>query len=133
MQRPWISDWPGLVHPQLATIWYDSMLPQIPDADIRHGTAKTVHAHALEPHGGFCLHRHAHGTGRPAAMTTWCCWTLRFRDDFEVSDEEVNIGISMRKGNTVLFDAVNAVLEPMTADDFNAVMDQAIAVQPMNG
>ena len=38
----------------------------------------------------------------------------------------------MMKGNTVLFDAVNAVLAPMTADDFNTLMDQAISIQPLS-
>ena len=44
--------------------------------------------------------------------------------------ENVNIGMSVVKGNTVLLDAMNEVLSGMTEDDFNAIMDQAIAVQP---
>ena len=42
----------------------------------------------------------------------------------------MNIGISVKKGNTELLDAMNAVLETMTEDDFNTIMDEAIAVQP---
>ena len=38
--------------------------------------------------------------------------------------------MSVAKGNTVLLDAMNAVLSPMTREDFNALMDDAIAVQP---
>jgi putative lysine transport system substrate-binding protein len=52
-------------------------------------------------------------------------------DDFEVSDEDVNIGISVMKGNTVLKDALDSVLSKMTADDFNAMMAEATAVQPI--
>jgi putative lysine transport system substrate-binding protein len=52
-------------------------------------------------------------------------------DDFEVSDEEVNIGISVKKGNDGLKGAIDAVLSGMTADDFNALMADAIAVQPI--
>ena len=52
-------------------------------------------------------------------------------DDFAVSDSDVNIGISVMKGNTVLKDALNSVLSGMTADDFNALMAQAIAIQPI--
>lgn len=44
--------------------------------------------------------------------------------------ENVNIGMSVAKGSTELLDAINAVLDGMTADDFNTLMDQAIAVQP---
>ena len=40
------------------------------------------------------------------------------------------IGMSVAKGSTELLDAINAVLDGMTADDFNTLMDQAIAVQP---
>ena len=38
--------------------------------------------------------------------------------------------MSVVKGNTELLDAMNNVLSAMTEDDFNAMMDQAIAVQP---
>ena len=51
-------------------------------------------------------------------------------DDFTVGDEDINIGISVRKGNTALLDALNAVLGGMTADDFNATMAEAIAAVP---
>ena len=44
----------------------------------------------------------------------------------------MNIGISVRKGNTYLLDAINAVLAPMTADDFNARMAEAVAIQPIS-
>ena len=55
--------------------------------------------------------------------------------DFQFASEEeraenVNIGISVLKGNTALLDAINAVLSQMTAEDFNALMDEAITVQP---
>ena len=50
-----------------------------------------------------------------------------------MSDEgEINIGISVMKGNTELKDAIDSVLSTMTADDFNALMDEAIAIQPLS-
>ena len=55
--------------------------------------------------------------------------------DFQFTDEEraenVNIGISVKKGNTALVDAINGALEGMTADDFNDIMAEAIAIQPV--
>ena len=36
----------------------------------------------------------------------------------------------VRSGTRTLKDAINSVLETMTPDDFNALMDQAIAIQP---
>ena len=55
--------------------------------------------------------------------------------DFQFATEEeraenVNIGISVQKGNTTLLEAMNAVLSQMDADDFNAIMAYAISVQP---
>ena len=52
-------------------------------------------------------------------------------DDFEVSDEEINIGVSVKKGNTALVDKINSVLAGKTADDFNALMAEAIKIQPL--
>ena len=55
--------------------------------------------------------------------------------DFQFASEQeraenVNIGISVLKGNTVLKEAIDSVLSEMTEADFNALMDEAIAVQP---
>ena len=52
--------------------------------------------------------------------------------EFEVSDEDINIGISLKKGNDELKDAINGVLSEMTEDDFNKMMDEAISVQPLS-
>ncbi len=55
--------------------------------------------------------------------------------DFQFANEEeraenVNIGMAVKKGNTALLDAINKALAPLNEDHFNAIMDQAIAVQP---
>ena len=120
---------------QLATIWYDTCLPQIKGADIRTAT-ETVGAMltALETNTvDFVC------TDMPTAQGAVAVYpdmtVLDFTgsdDDFEVSDEEVNIGVSVMKGNTVLLDAINAVLSPMTADDFNAQMEYAVSIQPIS-
>ena len=56
--------------------------------------------------------------------------------DFQFSDEvraeNVNIGISLMKGNTALKEKIDAVLSTMTAQDFNDLMAQAIAIQPLS-
>ena len=49
-----------------------------------------------------------------------------------VSDEEINLGISVQKGNTELLTAVNEVLAQMTVADYEAMMAEAIAVQPLS-
>jgi putative lysine transport system substrate-binding protein len=51
---------------------------------------------------------------------------------FQVSVEEINIGISVKKGNAELLEALNAALSGFTNDDFVNIMNYAIAVQPLS-
>ena len=62
-------------------------------------------------------------------------WPIGTDGDFQFASgaeraENVNIGISVQKGNTELTEAINSVLSTMTEDDFNALMDEAISIQP---
>ena len=54
--------------------------------------------------------------------------------DFQFSQQEreenVNIGISVCKGNTALLTAINNVLSKMTVEDFNELMEKAILIAP---
>ena len=131
-----ISELSGLCTSQMGTIWYELCLPQIKDAQIQ-SPAESAPAMLMALESGMvdfvC-------TDMPTAQGALIAYPdltlLDFTgtdDNFEVSDEEVNIGISVRKGNTALVDALNAVLSTMTADDFNALMAEAIAVQPIEG
>ena len=128
-----ISNLTGTCTAQTGTIWYDSCLPQIPGADIQT-QAETAPAMIMAVESGsvdfIC-------TDMPTAMGACSTYPdltiLDFsgsEDDFQVDDGEINIGISVAKGNTALKDAMDGVLSGMTADDFNAVMDEAISVQP---
>ena len=51
--------------------------------------------------------------------------------DFEASSEDINIGISLKKGNTELLDKLNEALATLTEQDFTDMMNQAIAIQPL--
>ena len=120
---------------QLGTIWYDSCLPQIPNADILPAQ-ETAPAMLVALESGAC---DVVVTDRPtaqAALVAYPDFTLLDfgggEGDFEVSEEEINIGISLKKGNTALKDAINEVLSTMTADDYNAMMDEAIKAQPLS-
>ncbi len=119
---------------QIATIWYNSCLPQIEGANIQMA-AETAPAMlmALETESVDFI-----CTDMPTAMGACAVYPdmkiLDFtgsEDNFQVADDEINIGISVMKGNTYLKDAINSVLSTMTADDFNALMDEAISYQPM--
>ena len=120
---------------QSGTIWYDLCLPQIPGANIQQ-PQESAPAMLMALETGtidfVC-------TDMPTAQGALIAYPdlkiLDFAgsgDDFEVSDEEINIGISVRKGNTALVDAINSCLAGKTGDDFNALMEQAIQIQPLN-
>ena len=123
---------------QTGTIWYDTCLPQIPDAQILTA-AETAPAMVMQLQTGsvdfVCTDL---PTATAAASKDDSLVVLNFSGtdgDFQFATEEeraenVNIGMSVVKGNTELLDAMNNVLSAMTEDDFNAMMDQAIAVQP---
>ena len=53
-----------------------------------------------------------------------------FQFSDEVREENVNIGVSVKKGNTELVNKINSVLNAMTVEDFNSLMAQAIAIAP---
>ena len=125
----------GTCTSQSGTIWYDTCLPQIPDAKIAM-PAESAPAMLMAVASGavefVC-------TDMPTAQGALIAYPdlvlLDFAgsgNDFEVSEEEINIGVSVMKGNTALVDAINAYLKDKTADDFNALMAEAIKIQPMN-
>ena len=120
---------------QLGTIWYDNCLPQIPNGNIL-AAQETAPAMLVALNSGAC---DVVVTDRPtaqAALVAYPDFTLLDfgggENDFQVSQEDINIGISMKKGNTALCDAINQVLSGMTADDYNDLMDEAIAAQPLS-
>ena len=120
---------------QLGTIWYDTCLPQIENANILPAQ-ETAPAMLVALNSGAC---DIVVTDRPtgqAALVAYPDFTLldfgSGDGDFQVSDEDINIGISMKKGNTALKEANNEVLATMTTDDYNALMDEAISVQPLS-
>ena len=131
-----ISDLSGYCTSQLGTIWYSVCLPQIPNAEIQPA-AESAPAMLMALETGavdfVC-------TDIPTAQGALAVYPdmvlLDFsgsEDNFVVSEEEINIGISVMKGNAVLKDALDAVLSTMTVGDFNAMMAEATAIQPING
>lgn len=120
---------------QIATIWYDSMLPQIQDAKIQPA-AESAPAMLMALETGtvdfICTDM---PTAKGAVVAYPDMKLLDFTgsdDNFEVDEGEINIGVSVRKGNAELKDAIDSVLSTMTEDDFNAMMDEAIAIQPLS-
>ena len=120
---------------QSGTIWYETCLPQIVGADIQ-SPSESAPAMLMAVESGVvdfvC-------TDMPTAQGALIAYPdlkiLDFStgsDDFDVSEEDVNIGISIAKENTDLMDAMNEFLADWDADDFNAMMAEAVEIQPLS-
>ena len=129
----------GTCTAQIATIWYDQCLPQIPDAKVQTA-AETAPAMlmALETDTvDFICTDMPTAQGAVAAYPDMKILDFSGTDgDFQFSEqvraENVNIGVSLMKGNTLLKEKIDAVLSTMTADDFNDLMAYAISIQPLS-
>ena len=128
-----ISSLTGTCTSQTGTIWYDTCLPQIPGAEVmpESESASAMIMAVVSGTVDFIC------TDMPTAMGASSTYDglviLDFTgsgDDFAVDAGDINIGISVIKGNTALKDAMDAVLADLTADHFNIIMNHAISVQP---
>jgi len=124
---------------QIATIWYDQCLPQITGANIQTA-AETAPAMLMALETGmvdFICTDMPTAQGAVAAYPDMKILDFSGTDgDFQFSDEvraeNVNIGVSVMKGNTVLKEAIDKVLATMTVEDFNDMMAYAIEIQPLS-
>ena len=124
---------------QIATIWYDQCLPQI-DGALVQTAAETAPAMLMALETGsvdFICTDMPTAQGAVAAYPDMTILDFSGTDgDFQFSDEvraeNVNIGVSVKKGNTELKNKIDAVLSTMTQDDMNALMQQAISIQPLS-
>ena len=128
----------GTCTAQSGTIWYDTCLPQIENANII-APADTAPAMIMQLETGtvdFICTDMPTAMGAVAKNDNLVILNFSGTDgDFQFASEEeraenVNIGISVAKGNTQLKDAINKVLSALNEEQFNALMDQAIAIQP---
>ena len=124
---------------QIATIWYDTCLPQITGANMLTA-AETAPAMLMALETGmadFVCTDMPTAQGAVAAYPDMVILDFSGTDgDFQFTEQEraenVNIGISMMKGNTALREAIDGVLSTMTVEDFNELMAHAIEVQPLS-
>ena len=130
-----VADLSATATSQMNTIWYNNCLPQIPDANILPAQADAP-AMLVALNSGTC---DIVVTDKPTGLAACVAYPdftmLDFtgtEGEFEVSDEDINIGISLKKGNTELKEKLDSVLSTMTEEDFTELMDQAISVQPLS-
>ena len=124
---------------QIATIWYDQCLPQI-DGALVQTAAETAPAMLMALETGsvdFICTDMPTAQGAVAAYPDMTILDFSGTEgDFQFSDEvraeNVNIGVSVKKGNTELKNMIDAVLSTMTQEDMNTLMQRAIAIQPLS-
>ena len=128
-----ISQLTGTGTAQDGTVWYNEFLDQMPGIEKVSAveTATAMIMAVAESKVDFVC------TDLPTAMGACATYDnlviLNFTgtdDNFNASEGDINIGISVKKGNTGLADMMDAVLGNMTNEDFNDLMNQAIAIQP---
>ena len=118
---------------QLNTVWYD-MLKQIPDANIQPAI-DTVPALMVALDSGKA---NVVVTDKPTAMAAAYSnpnlVVLNFEGDkaFKASDEDVNMGIAVKKGNKELTEKINKALSEITEKERNEMMEEAIKDQPLS-
>jgi putative lysine transport system substrate-binding protein len=120
---------------QINTVWYDTCLPQIKNANVLPAQ-KTAPAMLVSLESGAC---DLVCTDQPTALAAVVAYPdlklLDFTgkdDNYAVDEGDVNIGVSIAKGNSQLVSACNSVLSNYTADDFTKLMNTAISVQPLS-
>ena len=119
---------------QNGTIWYDIYLPQIKTSNTMPAESAPAMLMALES-GTVDFVCTDMPTAQGALIAYPDLVILDFsegEDPFIVSDEDINIGISVNEGNTALKDAIDAYLSGKTPEDFNALMEEAIKIQPLS-
>lgn len=131
-----VSDLAGVTcTSQQNTIWYDVCLPQIKNAKILPAQESAPAMLVALSAGRVDLVCTDMPTAHAALVAYPNFKLLDFAgsgDDFVVSQEDINIGISLSKKNTELKNAINEVLSTLTVDDYNRMMDEAISVQPLS-
>ncbi len=131
-----VSDLKGAVcTSQQNTIWYDVCLPQIEDADILAAQESAPAMLVALASGRVDVVCTDMPTGQAALVAYPQFKLLDFSssdDDFKVSEEEINIGISVSKNNPDLTARINEALSTLTVEDYNRMMDEAISVQPLS-
>ena len=133
-----IADLTGTCTSQSGTIWYETCLPQIQGAQIQSPAASAPDMITALTTGMVDFVCTDLPTADGAVAKNSDLVVLNFsgtEGDFQFASEEeraenVNIGVSVAKGNTELQQMLDDFLKTMTEADFNKIMNEAISIQP---
>ena len=133
-----INELTGTCTSQIGTIWYDTCLPQITGATIQAPAASApdmINALITGTVDFVCTDL---PTAEGAVAKNPDLVVLNFsgtEGDFQFATEEeraenVNIGVSVGKGNAELQKMLNDYLATLNEEVFNSTMEEAIKIQP---
>lgn len=117
---------------QLATVWY-KMLDQIPNANKQAALADVPSMIVSLSSGKVDVLVSDKPTAMAAAYSNKNLIMLDFAASgaFRASDEDVKMGIAIKKGNTDLQGKINKALATISESDREAMMKEAIKSQPL--
>lgn len=120
---------------QLGTIWYDTCLPQIPNADIQPAQETAPAMLIALDSGAVDIVVTDQPTGL-AALEAYDNFKMieipMDQGGFQVTQEDINICMSVKKGNTELLNAINDILAKYNEEDYKNMMNEAITFQPVS-
>ena len=118
---------------QLSTVWYD-MLKQIPDAKIQPAMDTVPSLIVALSSGKVNVVTMDKPTAMAAVYSNPDLVMINPEENngFKASDEDVNIGIAIKKGNKELTDKINKAISEISEDDRNKMMEEAIKNQPLS-
>ncbi len=119
---------------QQSTVWYD-LLKQIPDAEIQPALADASTMIVSLRSGKCDLLLCDKPTALAAVYANPGLVMVDFSadPDLKVPEEETNIGIAVKKGNTSLRTTLNQALAQISGEEREKIMDEAIRQQPVAG
>jgi putative lysine transport system substrate-binding protein len=129
-----VSDLKGAIcTSQLSTVWYD-MLKQIPDAKIQPAMDTVPSMIVALSSGKVNVVTMDKPTAMAAVHSNPDLVMINPEGDngFKASDEDVNIGIAIKKGNKELTDKINKAIAEISEEDRNKMMEDAIKNQPLS-
>lgn len=118
---------------QVATIWYDTILDQLQNADIKPPVDSTPSTITTLTSGKTDIIVIDMPTALAAQMANPDMVILDLAEgDFDTSSEDTDFGIAVKKGNTELVEELNKVVSKLNDAKKEELMKKALEIQPLS-
>jgi putative lysine transport system substrate-binding protein len=118
---------------QVATIWYDTILDQLKNAEIKPPVDSTPSTITTLTSGKTDIIVIDMPTALAAQMANPDMVILDLTEgDFDTSSEDTDFGIAVKKGNTELVEELNKVVSKLNDAKKEELMKKALEIQPLS-